>query len=116
VQVARNASLANYKPFFGEEEETPEPVTEGQEETEIHSEDEEVLDFIKHEGVKLRSARAKQEFFDGIKFQVRIDTFEFRLQIPNREIVRYNELLPNFHFTVANICLKLGFVEKDLAI
>ena len=34
----------------------------------ILSEDEEVLDFIKHEGVKLRSAKAKQEFFDGIKF------------------------------------------------
>jgi len=33
-----------------------------------------------------------------------------------REIVRYNELLPNLHFTIANICLKLGFVEKDLAI
>ena len=30
--------------------------------------------------------------------------------------MRYNELLPNFHFTVANICLKLGFVEKDVAI
>jgi hypothetical protein len=78
VQVARNASLASYKPFFGEEEETPE-TTEGQEEPEILSEDEEVLDFIKHEGVKLRSAKAKQEFFDGIKFQVRIDTIEFRL-------------------------------------
>ena len=85
------------------------------EESEFESEDEEVIEFIKNESVKLQSSKARAAFFTGVRFQLRLDTFEIRLIVPRREIVYLNEIYPNFHISVNNLCLKAGFVEENLA-
>lgn len=86
------------------------------EESELESEDEEVIEFIKNESVKLQSSAARAAFFTGVRFQMRLDTFEIRLIVPRREIVYMNEIYPNFHISIKNLCLKAGFVEENLAI
>ena len=63
-----------------------------------------------------RSSRAKREFFTGIKFQIRIDTIEFRVHSSIREIIEFKTLQPNLHVKFSNICLKAGFTGPDLAI
>jgi hypothetical protein len=32
-----------------------------------------------------------------------------------REILEYSEHFPNLHLKISNICLKAGFIEKDVA-
>lgn len=44
---------------------------------------------------------------------MRLDTFEIRLVVPRREIVRYDETYPNWHLVVKGFCIKMGFVNKD---
>jgi len=55
-------------------------------------------------------------FVDGIKLDVRLDTFEVRLLVPRREIVAYNQIYPNWHFIVQGLCYKVGFVDADLKV
>lgn len=45
---------------------------------------------------------------------MRLDTFEIRLMVPRREIVRYNEIYPNWHLIVRGFCIKTGFLGKEL--
>lgn len=82
VSIAKLARITNSKQELIED-----PVDESElEESDPESEDEEVFQFIKNESVKLESSKAKAEFFSGIRFQMRLDTFELRLMIPRREI------------------------------
>lgn len=81
----------------------------------MESEDEEVIEFIKNESVKLQDSRARAAFFTGVRFSLRLDTFEIRLIVPRREIVYMNEIYPNFHISVKNLCLKAGFVDENFA-
>lgn len=83
------------------------------EDSEIETEEEEVIEYIKNEAVKLENSYRLAEFLNGIKFQMRLDTFEIRLVVPRREIVRYNEVHPNWHLVVKGFCVKMGFVNKD---
>lgn len=53
-------------------------------------------------------------FLTGIKFQFRLDTFEVHLHVERRAIVRYGEVLPNWHLTVKGICTKFGILESEL--
>ncbi len=84
-------------------------------ESDYESEKEDAREYIENEWIKMQSAENKAQFFRGIKFQMRLDTFEIRLMIPRREIVRYNEVYPNWHFKVQGFCIKLGFVGDSLA-
>lgn len=71
------------------------------------------MNYIRNEAVKLESSYALSEFLSGIRFQMRLDTFEIRLLVPRREIVRYNEIYPNWHFIMKGLCVKLGFLGKE---
>ena len=64
----------------------------------------------------MRSAKAKRDFFSGIKFSVRIDTVELRLHSNLRDIVKFNEVYPNLHLIIQNICLKMGFQNQDAVV
>jgi hypothetical protein len=118
VAVARAANPKNYKPNYGKDKpsELEEETDEQHSDSPMESEEEEVLAFIKHEKHKLRSAKAKQDFFSGIRLQLRVDSVEMHLHIENRPILRFSELHPNWHLKISNICTKIGFVEKDLAL
>ena len=70
----------------------------------------------KQESIKLQSSKARAAFFTGVRFQLRLDTLEIRLMVPRREIVYLNEIYPNFHVSVKNLCVKAGFVEESLAV
>ncbi len=72
-----------------------------------------MIEYIKNEAVKMENAFRLGEFASGIRFQMRLDTFEIRLVVPRREIVRYNEVHPNWHFAVKGLCVKMGFVDKN---
>ena len=47
--------------------------------------------------IQNETAANKAEFFSGIKFQYRLDTFEIRILVPRREIVHDNKIYPNWH-------------------
>ena len=114
MAVARSANPKNYKPNYGVAQ--PQEDDDDLSDNPMESEEEEVLAFINNEKQKLRSAKAKQEFFSGMRLQLRVDSIEMRLQIENRPILRFSELNPNWHLKISNICAKIGFVEKDLAL
>ena len=63
MAVAKKASLANYVPYYGEDEEARTPGEDDEDgvtdKNMFESEEEEVMEFIKHEQTKLRSAKAK---------------------------------------------------------
>lgn len=72
-----------------------------------------MIEYIKNEAVKMENAFRLGEFANGIRFQMRLDTFEIRLVVPRREVVRYNEVHPNWHLVVKGLCVKMGFVDKN---
>lgn len=54
----------------------------------LATEQEDITNYIRNEQAKLKSAKAKAEFFSGIRMQTRVDSIEVRLQIDNRAIIR----------------------------
>ena len=41
-----------------------------------------------------------RDMFDHVQFNLRLDTIEFRLLIPDRAIVVDSLVVPNFHFLI----------------
>ena len=46
--------------------------------------------------------------------QVRIDSVQLILNSLRRQILRDNEIYPNWHFVTNNICIKAGFNNEDV--
>lgn len=112
VAVVRNASL---RPQDIEEIKESREYEESVESELTESEEEEDLDTLyRRETAKYRSAQAKREFFSGIRFQLRMDSFQLILNSLKRQILREAEIYPNWHFVTNNICLKAGFNNEDI--
>ena len=111
VAVVRNASL---RPQDIEEIKENRELEESIESENTESEEEDLEDFYRRETAKYRSAQAKREFFSGIRFQLRMDSFQLILNSLKRQILREDEIYPNWHFVTNNICLKAGFNNEDM--
>ena len=57
-----------------------------------------MIEYTKGEAAKLKSSAAQVDFFAGISFQVRIDSFEILLFVKDqmKQIVRNQIILPNW--------------------
>jgi len=86
------------------------------EESDITSDEEDLDTLYKRETAKYRSATAKRDFFSGIRFQMRIDSFQLILNSLKRQIMREAEIYPNWHFVMNNICVKAGFNNEDVVL
>jgi len=113
IQAARNARL-NREDSATIQESKANESNESEVQSESEEEDLEVL--YRNETAKYRSATAKREFFSGMRFQLRIDSFQVILNSLKRQILRESEIYPNWHFICNNICMKAGFNNEDVAL
>ena len=123
IKAIKQADPADYVEFL-KNEEAPilETVSDKEDDmanlelTESEESEEDLYETYRKEKAKLRSEKAKREFFTGIKFQLRLDSIQVNVNSICRQIVRNAEAYPNLHFVINNCCLKLLFNNEDLAV